>query len=100
MEKTMDDVAKATLQQFNAAHKRIVIREEKMESLQKVADETAVAAAKNSSAKREIKDLRDENEKDRTFVKQAMEFYDEISDEQTGVGVGDLFTQGEGDHEA
>jgi hypothetical protein len=88
-----NDVAKATLQQFNAAISKIQNRDLQIIDLKKKVTETQPAATLYSDSKTEIKELEKLNQKDREFVKTAIDFYEDITGEV--VGVGDLFIQEE-----
>lgn len=94
MENTqLNNVATSTLLQFQAASQKITNREEKIELLRKKMADTQQAANEYSEAKKEIKELQDLNQHDREFVKQAIDFYEDITGE--AVGVGSLFNQEE-----
>jgi HAMP domain-containing protein len=93
----INDVAKATLQQFNAATNNIQRRESLIADLKKKVTDTQPAATLNAEARAEIKELEKLNQKDREFVKTAIDFYEDITGE--AVGVGDLFSQEKEDEE-
>ncbi len=92
--KQLSDVAKATLQQFNAAFEKIDNRNKQIERLQAVVADTNEQARKNKEARLNIKELKEQNAKDVEFVKQAIDFYEDITGE--AVGIGGLFNQDEG----
>ncbi len=91
--KQLSDVAKATLQQFNAAFEKIENRNKQIERLQTVVADTNEEARKNKEARVNIKELKEQNAKDVEFVKQAIDFYEDVTGE--AVGVGGLFNQDE-----
>lgn len=82
----MNDVAKATLQQFNAAVTKIETREQKIADLKKVVAETSAAAQLHAESKKEISELEKLSQKDREFVKTAITFYEDITGEAVGIG--------------
>ena len=92
-ESQFNDVAKATLQQFNAAITKIQNRELQIADLKKKVQDTQAAATLHADSKAEIKELEKLNQKDREFVKTAIDFFEDITGE--AVGVGDLFNQEE-----
>lgn len=91
----INDVAKATLQQFNAACANIQNRDLRITDLKKKVADTLTVATQHAEMKAEIKDLEKSNQKDREFVKTAIDFYEDITGEV--VGVGDLFNQEDSD---
>lgn len=92
----LNDVAKATLQQFNAAIKKIENRDQQIAELEKKAADTLSAASLYAECKVQIKELKKLNQSDRDFVAQAIGFYEDITGK--AVGTGDLFNQ-EKEHE-
>lgn len=86
-------LASGTIKQFNAAMENIKRREERIETLKKRVEETNHIANDNRLCQKEIKELEELNQRDRDFVKQSIDFYEQITGEP--VGSGPLFQKGE-----